>query len=167
MNDSIQLVDYAPGAIGRITELHGTYYSANWGLGRAFEVKTAQDLGDFMYAYTPERDGVWFAQVNGVTVGSVLIDGRGDDPTEARLRYFIIDPAMHGRGLGTRLLTAAVDFCRNHPYRRVYLTTLEGLDAACHLYEKFGFQICSREPYSNVESAAPITQLTYELFFTS
>ena len=33
-----------PGAIGRITELHGSYYHKHWGFGQFFEAKVATDL---------------------------------------------------------------------------------------------------------------------------
>jgi len=32
---------YVPGCIGRVAELHGTYYAENWGFGRYFEAKVA------------------------------------------------------------------------------------------------------------------------------
>ncbi len=38
----IELVrGYVPGAIGRVAELHGTYYHAHWGFGLFFEAKVA------------------------------------------------------------------------------------------------------------------------------
>ncbi len=38
-------------------------------------------------------------------------------------------------------MEAAVGFCTKKNYPRVYLWTFEGLDAARHLYEKFGFTL--------------------------
>jgi len=49
--------------------------------------------------------------------------------------------ALRGRGIGERLIDAAIDFCRNKRYKQVYLWTFEGLDAARHLYEKVGFEL--------------------------
>ena len=34
-----------------------------------------------------------------------------------------------------------VSFCQKRTYRQVYLWTFEGLHAARHLYEKFGFRL--------------------------
>ena len=46
--DTIELISgYLPGAIGRITELHGTYYAKNWDLGLYFEAKVATELAAF------------------------------------------------------------------------------------------------------------------------
>lgn len=73
----IQLVDYTPGALGRIVELHGGYYAAHWNLGLYFEAKVATELAEFLSRFNPEHDGAWFAQVNGQTVGGIFIDGKG------------------------------------------------------------------------------------------
>ena len=37
---------------------------------------------------------------------------------------------------------AAVDFCRQRGYPRIFLWTFQGLAAARHLYEKCGFGLC-------------------------
>jgi hypothetical protein len=36
-------------------------------------------------------------------------------------------------------------FCRLRQYQRVYLWTFEGLNAARHLYEKFGFRLAFQQ----------------------
>jgi len=58
----------------------------------------------------------------------------------AHLRWFITDGQARGMGLGSMLLTSAIEFCSQCGYSRVYLWTFDGLDAARHLYEQFGFQ---------------------------
>lgn len=47
------------------------------------------------------------------------------------------------------MMSEAMLFCRASGYRRVYLTTLQGLDAALHLYEEYGFTLRSQahEPF--------------------
>ena len=50
---------YVPGSIGRIAELHGTYYHENWGFGVFFEAKVASELAEFMGRYNDEQDGFW------------------------------------------------------------------------------------------------------------
>ena len=81
---------YLPGAIGRIAELHGRYYSANWGFGSFFEAKVARELADFVDRYDSERDGFWTATKDGRVQGSIVIDGI-DAPTKgAHLRWFIV-----------------------------------------------------------------------------
>ena len=43
--------------------------------------------------------------------------------------------------MGSRLLSTAMDFCRERQHRQVYLWTFKGLDPARHLYEKYGFKL--------------------------
>ena len=39
---------YTPGAIGRVAEMHGTYYHREWGFGLYFEAKVATELSAFL-----------------------------------------------------------------------------------------------------------------------
>jgi hypothetical protein len=50
---------YVPGSIGRISELHGTYYHEHWGFGVYFEAKVATELSEFLRRYDGNRDGIW------------------------------------------------------------------------------------------------------------
>ena len=56
------------------------------------------------------------------------------------LQDLYVDPAVRGTGAGTALLSAAMAFCQAQGYQRTYLWTFDGLPAARHLYEKFGFK---------------------------
>jgi GNAT superfamily N-acetyltransferase len=133
---------YVPGVIGRITELHGTYYKEHWGLDLFFEAKVATELSDFLLHYDESRDGLWYGTADNQIVGSVAIVGPGTAEKGARLRWFIVAPAFRGHGLGRRLLAQAVHFCKQASYQRIYLTTFVGLEDARHLYEKIGFKLC-------------------------
>jgi hypothetical protein len=52
---------YIPGSIGRVAELHGTYYYQHWGFGLFFEAKVATELAAFLGRYNEQRDGFWTA----------------------------------------------------------------------------------------------------------
>ncbi len=132
---------YIPGSIGRVAELHGIYYHQNWGFGLFFEAKVAAELAEFLRRYDERRDGFWTASLEGRLEGSITIDGLHGEGEGAHLRWFIVSDALRGTGLGTRLIDAAIDFCRRRSYRRVYLWTFENLNAARHLYEKTGFEL--------------------------
>jgi GNAT superfamily N-acetyltransferase len=132
---------YISGSIGRVAELHGTYYHDHWGFGPFFEAKVAVELSEFIGRYDDERDGFWIATLNGRVEGSITIDGIHVEDEGAHLRWFIMSDALRGRGVGRRLIDAAIDFCRNKRYKQVYLWTFEGLNAARHLYEKVGFEL--------------------------
>jgi GNAT superfamily N-acetyltransferase len=134
-----------PGAIGRITELHGTYYHQHSGFGLYFESKVASELSEFLRRHDSVRDGIWLALSDRRIEGSIAIDGVEADAEGAHLRWFIVSDALRGTGAGNDLISTALDFCRVRNYKKVYLWTFEGLDAARHLYEKHGFRITRQQ----------------------
>jgi GNAT superfamily N-acetyltransferase len=134
-------VGYLPGCIGRIVELHATYYARTAGFGKPFEAKVASELAAFCLRYDPVRDGLWLGVEDGVVQGAVVIDGHEHKGSGAHLRWFIMSDAARGQGLGGHLLDAAMGFCRDRNYGNVYLWTFDGLHAARHLYEKHGFRL--------------------------
>ncbi|MFO7684786.1 MAG: GNAT family N-acetyltransferase [Desulfobacterales bacterium] len=130
---------YIPGAIGRVAELHAAYYHVHWGFGLFFEAKVASELGAFLGRYDDQADGFWTAAAGGRVEGSIAIDGTRAAEEGAHLRWFIVSEGLRGKGVGNQLISVALDFCRLRGYRRVYLWTFEGLDAARGLYEKNRF----------------------------
>jgi GNAT superfamily N-acetyltransferase len=133
--------DYIAGSIGRVAELHGIYYSKHWGFGLSFEAKVAAELAEFLTRYDERRDGFWTASLDGCVEGAIAIDGLHAEDAGAHLRWFIVSDALRGTGIGNRLINAAIDFCRDCSYQRVYLWTFEGLNAARHIYEESGFKL--------------------------
>ena len=137
----VELSGYIPGAIGRIVELHALYYHQKWGFGKFFEAKVASELSEFTSRFNQAQDGFWTVCLNDQVEGSITIDGIKAESEGAHLRWFILSPKLRGRGFGNKLMEEAIRFCKKRQYRRVYLWTFEGLDAARHLYEKFGFSL--------------------------
>lgn len=158
----IKLSSYVPGAIGRITELHATYYKRHWDFDLFFESKVATELSEFLNRFNPVCDGFWLAMVHDKIVGSVAIDGSANKIRGARLRWFIVDPDYQGQGIGQRLLGEAIAFCRKANMLRIYLHSFAGLDAARHLYEKFGFVLC--EEKEDTTWGKTVREQTFELF---
>ncbi len=133
---------YRPGAIGRVAELHATYYHRHWGFDLFFEAKVATGLSEFLGRLNPKRGGFWGAYDGDRLMGSIAIDGSENPGEGAHLRWFIVDPAAHGSGVGRALLDRALEFCREKEFPRVYLWTFAGLDAARRLYDQAGFKVC-------------------------
>ncbi len=152
---------YIPGSIGRVTELHSTYYHEHWGFNVFFEAKVATDLAEFLGRYNEKRDGFWTASLEGRIEGSITIDGIQAGGEEAHLRYFIVSDALRGRGIGAWLISTAVNFCRNTGYREIYLSTFEGLHAARHLYEKLGFRLV--EEHIGTQWGKEVNEQRFEL----
>jgi len=132
---------YIPGAIGRVVQMHGTYYYKNWNFGVYFESKIARELAEFIDRYDENRDGFWNAVSNSRIEGSITIDGIHAESKGAHLRWFIMSDVLRGKGTGSKLMEKAVTFCKQKHYPKIYLWTFRGLDAARHLYEKFGFTL--------------------------
>lgn len=132
---------YAPGCIGRITELHADYYSRLVGFGLPFEAKVAGGLVAFFEQYQAGRDGIWLAVEGNKIQGSIAIDGSHAEEEGAHLRWFIASEETRGTGIGSRLMDHAMEHCIAQGFRRVYLWTFEGLETARHLYERHGFRL--------------------------
>ncbi len=151
----VELVSgYVPGAIGRVAELHGTYYHRHWKFDLFFEAKVATELAAFLGRYDSQRDGFWTASLEGRIEGSITIDGLHAVDDGAHLRWFIMSDALRGKG-------TAVDFCRSRGYRRVYLWTFAGLEVARYLYESAGFRLV--EHRRGAQWGSKVEEQRYEL----
>jgi RimJ/RimL family protein N-acetyltransferase len=156
MNEAI-CTGYLPGAIGRIVELHASYYYLNWGFGLFFEATVAKEMSEFLSRFDHARDGFWIVSLNDRIEGGIAIDGIKAMTEGAHLRWFILSP----EGFGHRLMVEAISFCKKKDYRRVYLETFEGLRAARHLYEKFGFRLLQQA--EGAQWGKKVTEQKFEL----
>lgn len=161
MTQSIEITGYRPGVLGRIVEMHGTYYSREWGLGLYFETKVARELADFLQRMT-DGDGIWVAHVDDMVAGAVVIDGHDGAGQGARLRWFILDDGYRGLGLGSALMQSAMDHCRAQGFARVWLSTFSGLVAARHLYERHGFRLYAESDATHLTGNPALTEQLFE-----
>ena len=130
---------YISGLIGRVAELHATYYSENWGFGMTFEAKVASDFSQFMEDYNQQTDFTLSVLVVGVIEASISINGVVNNV--AHLRWFVVSEKLRGNGVGNTLIQKAIKFCECTKFQGIYLWTFEGLGSARHLYEKYGFNL--------------------------
>jgi GNAT superfamily N-acetyltransferase len=158
----LQFQGYIPGAIGRIAELHGTYYHRHWGFGLFFEARVATELSEFLQRFDAARDGFWTLCREGRVEGAVAIDGIRAQSEGAHLRWFILSSELRGKGFGHKLLEKALRFCQDRRYPRIYLCTFEGLDTARHLYEKFGFRL--HEMQEGTQWGTTVNEQKFQLF---
>jgi GNAT superfamily N-acetyltransferase len=135
---------YEPGLVGRVGELHGRYYADAWGVAAGFEIMMTRDLCDFIERYDPERDLVLSAHIGGVLIGSIAIVGERPGSDGAQLRFFLVDPKYHGLGAGKALLCAAMEWCQERGFRKVFLWTVDHLPQSRQLYERAGFRVTAR-----------------------
>jgi GNAT superfamily N-acetyltransferase len=151
----------APGELGEVVALHGRWYARHWKFGVYFEALVARDLGGFLVEFDAARDGFWIEPDDGGTVaGSISIVGPRASNAPARLRWFIVDERMQGRGLGRKLMRSAMQFCREVGHQHVTLTTFAGLDAARALYEAHGFRLT--DEHVDRSWGVPVTEQRFD-----
>lgn len=138
------ITGYQPGMIGRITEMHGSYYAREHQFGAFFEAKVAAGLAEFSSRLDKPDNQIWLATLDDRVVGAVAIDGEDLGNNDAHLRWFILDDGCRGSGVGRKLMAAAMAFCDARAFAAVHLWTFNKLTAARKLYESFGF-VLSKE----------------------
>lgn len=98
--------------------------------------------------FDAEIETIWIAESGGKFAGSVGLV-KHDEKT-VQLRWFLVDAAFRGRGLGTQLLEHLVAYCRDMRFERIFLWTVSTMAEARPLYKKFGFRV------SEVKEEAPL-----------
>ena len=92
-------------------------------------------------AYAEPRHAYFVIEAGGRLVGGCgvapLIGGDADT-CELRKMYFL--PEARGIGAGTSMMQRCLDAARDAGFKRCYLETLAGMDAAMRLYERSGFR---------------------------
>jgi GNAT superfamily N-acetyltransferase len=157
--DNINIrTDLRPGDIGYVTYMHGAQYSREYHYGLQFESYVARGLCEFYEQYDPGRNRLWACEYNERMIGSLLLMDRGK---AAQLRYFLIEPAYRGIGLGVKLLNLYMDFLRECGYQQCYLWTTHELDAAAALYKRLGFRLT--EEKESTAFGKPLREQRYDL----
>jgi GNAT superfamily N-acetyltransferase len=161
MRSGIKIHGYYPGVVGKITEIHAVYYHEHWGFDASFETQVGRELSIFVSEFDEDRDGLWVATVEGKFTGAVAIDGHNASTEGARLRWFIVEPEFQNAGLGKKLISSAVEFCKKMQYPKIFLWTFEGLNAARRLYEGQNFRLS--ETHEVRQWGQQITEQKFEL----
>ena len=161
--ENMEWTGYFPGVIGKITELHAVYYHKHWGFDRRFEAQVGREVSEFISNFKDPQDRLRAVRTDGSFAGCCAVDGHLAETEGARLRWFIVSPAVHGRGIGSTLIEDAVTFCRDTGYHRLFLWTFAGLTAARRLYETAGFSKCAEHPV--VQWGQEIVEQQFEIRF--
>lgn len=130
-----------PGDMGQIISMHGRLYAQEFGYGLSFEGYVAETFFEFINHYDPINDRIWIAEYERELIGTIAVVGKGET---ALLRWFLLDPAFRGLGLGKQLINDAIDYCKNKGFKNIELGTAGDLKAALSLYKKLGFEIISQ-----------------------
>ena len=92
-------------------------------------------------AYAQPRSAYFVLERGGVVLGGggmAPLEGGDADTCELRKMYFLAE--ARGLGAGAAMMARCLDAARAAGFRRCYLETLAGMDAAMKLYERSGFQ---------------------------
>ncbi len=138
---------FTPADAAWLAERHGTLYAQAEGFDDSFAPLVAGILADFIADHDPAREAGWIVEADGQRVGSIFCV-RLDDRT-AKLRLFLLEPAMRGQGLGQRMLAHCMGFARDAGYARMELWTHESHKAACALYAANGWRLAASKPVHN------------------
>jgi N-acetylglutamate synthase-like GNAT family acetyltransferase len=134
-----------PGDVEEITALHGKLYQNEYGFDTTFESYVATPLQAFAASHT-KREKIWIVEYKKRIQGSLAIVKNND--TTAQLRWFLIHPRLRNRGIGTTLLTDAIQFTKENDYASVFLWTVSILDVANKMYTTAGFHLKEEKPHS-------------------
>jgi ribosomal protein S18 acetylase RimI-like enzyme len=159
LNDISIRTDLRPGDIGYVTYLHALLYHKEYKFGISFEAYVAKGLYEFYEHYDPLRDRVWVCEYQNKIIGFLLLLHRADNA--AQLRYFILEPAYRGIGLGKKMMQLYMGYLQEAGYQRSYLWTTNEQGAAALLYKRAGFVLT--EEKSSEAFGKPLIEQKYEL----
>ena len=143
MLNEIEYTNTLAGGISFLCAIQSEFYARNWGFNHLYESVVASSVGEFLNRYDKHKDYAEFVIHKGHVAGGIAIDHH--DGKLAQLRWFIVSEKLHGLNIGKKLMCNAMQFVEKQKFKKVYLTTFEGLDSARHLYEKHGFSLTAQK----------------------
>lgn len=92
-------------------------------------------------AYAEPRCAYFVVERDGEVLGGAGVAPlEGGDPDLCELRKMYFMPSLRGAGAGAAMMEKCLETARSAGFRRCYLETLRGMDAAMRLYERSGFK---------------------------
>lgn len=104
-----------------------------------------EELSDPAAKYTPPQGELLAALEDETLVGMVAYHKHSD--TRCEMKRLYVRPSARGLSLGDALVKEILERAAKAGYKEMVLDTLCHMQAAIHLYKKYGFTEC--EPYYN------------------
>jgi putative acetyltransferase len=107
--------------------------------GPGFAIHDAE-VDDMHASYARPRSAYFVVERDGKVIGGggvAALDGGEPDVCELRKMYFLRE--ARGIGAGASMMQRCLEAARGFDFKRCYLETLTGMDAAQTLYRKHGF----------------------------
>lgn len=110
--------------------------------GFQYDPRKDSDLGDIKDFYI-DGGGAFFVAVDGgIVLGSSAV--RKISPDECEIKRIYVRGEFRGKGIGTALLSQALNYAEQH-YSVATLKTDSSLDVAIRMYLKNGFSIIKKD----------------------
>jgi ribosomal protein S18 acetylase RimI-like enzyme len=150
-----------PGDLGAVVAHHGRLYGHEYGVDAVFEAQVAHTVARAGERGFPRaREAIWIVEDGDEHCGSIALTDEGEG--KATLRWFVLDPQLRGRGLGSRLVGEVLAEARAAGYELISLETFSELTAAARIYRNHGFEVVWEETKPRW-GRAEITYQRYEL----
>lgn len=97
--------------------------------------------------YYIKTGGIFFVLKDENTIiGTVGIINKGKSVGELKRLY--VDMKFRGKGFGAQLVDKALEYCKNHNFKKIEFETNKVFKKAHHLYETSGFKLVKEDKYS-------------------
>ena len=126
--------------------MHGEIYAREHGVNRVFQADVAAKVADAVAAGWPERGRFWAVELGGRLAGTLALTE--ETSTTGKVRWFLLDPALRGQGVGRRLISELVSEADEAGYELLRLDTFSELRVAAHLYREHGFVVTEEREWT-------------------
>ncbi|KAA3611907.1 MAG: GNAT family N-acetyltransferase [Planctomycetota bacterium] len=140
MNTSLQLRPIAPQDDARVAAIIRQVMTEFGAVGPEYSISDPE-VDHMSQAYSGPNSAYFVVEDQGEILGCAGVAPlTGADPGICELRKMYLVEASRGRGIGRALLERCLHSARELGFHTCYLETLNHMNAARGLYEKFGFQ---------------------------
>ena len=108
-----------------------------------------EDVDDLDKHYGNFGEAFFIAEEGGRIVGTTGV--KREDDRIALIRRIFVAPEYRKKQIASRLLSRAIDFCREVGYRELTFRTTSRMTAAIELVKKQGFQSRAKVPMGQME----------------
>ena len=140
---------FGDGDADAIAELHRRVYVAEHAMNDEFISRVAEGVRSAVAGGWPaDCGGVWLidrrrdedrGSGRPALSGSLALTDEGGGL--GRLRWFVLDPALRGHGLGRSLVSELIAHARDRGFDRLELETFSALSTAARIYRDAGFRV--------------------------
>lgn len=143
-----------------LVDQHRILYARDEGFDDTFATLVAEIIDTFLATHDPAVERAWIAEQDGLRLGSVFCV-KLDEKT-AQLRLFLLVPEARGKGLGKSLLRNCMAYAKDKGYSGMRLWTHRSHEAACRLYQDFGWQCIDAKPDRHFGQDVVVETYTYD-----